>query len=262
MILKDMNESNKTIVEVKETKSRAQLIEGRSYGVGFAFLAMLGEGVLETITPFSTCKDYLNDVLWVDKFKRPLHVFGLRLETIPPIFDQSNLYLGLRYLDTKRNGQQRGYPAFYSSWEEERDFFKANISTLQKYINKFEQDFYEALGIKADPSIIFSTKDPETFIVSLDKIWGSSIPAISLYTAVLRTFMGNKELTLDYRSIIQKHIDNKTIESHICTRLLKIFDTHSFSKIIEGTYNDPGIQAHPSNAHNRGFCFIADQIKT
>lgn len=56
---------------------RGNLIEGRHVGDAFAFCRKKSSGVFEAIQPLSTCKDYLNDVVWSENTGGSATFYGL-----------------------------------------------------------------------------------------------------------------------------------------------------------------------------------------
>lgn len=57
---------------------RTKLNEGRSQGDAYAFCKRAGPGVFEAIQPLSTCKDYLNDVVWSENTGNSGLFYGLQ----------------------------------------------------------------------------------------------------------------------------------------------------------------------------------------
>lgn len=57
---------------------RTKLNEGRSQGDAFAFCKKTAPGVFEAIQPLSTCKDYLNDVVWSENTGNSGLFYGLQ----------------------------------------------------------------------------------------------------------------------------------------------------------------------------------------
>ena len=59
--------------KIKVNHSRGVLIEGVKSGVSYGFLNQK----LETVMPISPCKDYLNDVCFLERYGGEIEVYGL-----------------------------------------------------------------------------------------------------------------------------------------------------------------------------------------
>ena len=57
---------------ITENYKRKELGEGRDHGLGFAFLKKNKKDDYETRNAFTACKDYLNDLIYVENTEREI----------------------------------------------------------------------------------------------------------------------------------------------------------------------------------------------
>jgi len=256
-----------TEFNLSNTQDRSRLIEGRRAGMTFSFLKREGE-TLVTVTPFSCCKDYLNDVLYLEQYPdKNITVFGLSLSKSAEVMKDDYLYLGIGY----EGDNSVIYPKSYSSLEEEKTWLLSNKEELEKYLRNFETDISAIINkgkelhevndiLIREPSRIFTfSNDPERFVVRLSKFWGSSTISISLYTAVLRCFMGNLKF-ITYREMLQEHISNGTIEVMIAKSIIKSLDINLVG-VFKNNLDTPEMQAGHYFVHNSGISSYASRLK-
>ena len=68
-------------MEIINNFDRLKLSEGRNFGIGFAFLKKITNNKFETLNAFTACKDYLNDLIYVETTKKNLtRIHGFKHE--------------------------------------------------------------------------------------------------------------------------------------------------------------------------------------
>src|SRR5690606_12020630 len=121
---------------VTEKFDRSKLAEGRNFGFGFAFLNKIEEGNFETLNAFTACKDYLNDLVYVENTNKPLDmVYGFEHTYKGNIINNDYFYLGVRALNSK--GSNTRHPLFNSI----EQTLTNNYENLVKFLNKLEEKF-------------------------------------------------------------------------------------------------------------------------
>jgi hypothetical protein len=185
---------NKIIVKFvnEHQHKRATLAEGRSNGVSFAFCKRnisieLKDNVreitdtYETIHAISSCKDYLNDIIYNEKTGNPITVFGQILTEPSNIFKRSKLYLAITVLPYKSDN-------IYNTETLPKDLEQLDQSVktdlLQEFLQKIERKLLKTF--KGKLTEIYSTDVPNIYIISLSKYWGQYSYLISLYTLLAR----------------------------------------------------------------------------
>jgi len=156
---------------------RSILVEGRSYGMAFAFI----NKKYETVHPISPCKDYMNDIVWAENTGKYCGVYGLSYTPT---------------MDFLANSKGEKYNTFEMVITDSTDsksakFFKLNQNQLLNsldLVNKFETKLgIPHSQIELCPDNIFN-------IVRFDKKWVEEVYMISLYTLLWRIGMiYNKE---------------------------------------------------------------------
>jgi hypothetical protein len=147
-----------------DKENRSKLSEGRTYGMGFAFCKRTPEG-LETVQPISTCKDYLNDVVYAEKTGKPVSQYGL-------------------YYEKKDILHKRGYLAIsllpgYSKFELDKANFATNYKNAEIFINKIE----DMLKL---PHSKIEVIDDNLYIFNFSLRWLKGLYAISLLSLLIR----------------------------------------------------------------------------
>ena len=155
-----------------DKKNRSILGEGRSHQMGFAFLKKhKTQDTYTTVQPISTCKDYLNDVVWSEHTGKEITAYGLKYKK-KNIFDKTNAYIVLSILPYKGGNE---YPNYHQDIK--------NLAKNYKLLNKFINYFDEKLGMF--PSEITEV-EPNKYIVKFDYKWCKSTYGISLFSLLLR----------------------------------------------------------------------------
>lgn len=160
--------------KIKELQHRSHLAEGRNYGIGFSILKKI-KSKFETYLPFTACRDYLNDFMYVEKYKKEIRtVYGYRHKLLNCFRYKKFFYLGVNSLDFKHGG----------SWllkNEAKLILINNYKNLELLINNFEN----MLSLKTKTTI---TIDEDTLIFKVPIYWSKSAPLISIYTLLIRCY--------------------------------------------------------------------------
>lgn len=155
--------------------NRSGLNEGRTHGMGFAFAKREGD-VITTIMPISTCKDYLNDVIYSEHTGHPYHVHGLATEK-RDIFKDGFGYLVMSILDERYSSS--GY-----KFKEEVEMLEKEWMNAQKALLDIECSI-DSGDVFTEHTQIFKVGD-NLFVVKVPCFWCQYTYLISLYTLILR----------------------------------------------------------------------------
>lgn len=160
-------EPSKIVIQLDPTRSK--LSEGRSQGIGFAFLKRVGEQSFAGVNPISPCKDYLNDVVYSEVTGRPYRAYGLSTVKTE-CFEKDGAFLVFASCG------QKGCPPIAS----EVKLLKENLPNMQKLINQLEALMkveQKTKLIEAGENLIFAHVAPE---------WVTSSYTISLWAFIAR----------------------------------------------------------------------------
>lgn len=159
-------------IQIEDKQNRAALAEGRTYGIGYAYLKPLGKNKFETVQPISPCKDYLNDVVYVENVGGEITACGLRYAK-KDIFDGKNTYLGMKFLDRNR-ATTKG-----ATFDKDKEVLNTNYKNIEKLINWVEDQ------LKISKTEITPGND-EMYLIKGPFYWSTSTYLISLYGLILR----------------------------------------------------------------------------
>lgn len=164
-------------MKIEDNENRGKLGEGRSRGMGFAYLKKTGEDTFRTVQPISACKDFLNEILYAEKTGTLCpSIHGLKYEKVLDIFDNNYAYMAIKICN--RNGSE-----YYDDSDIiDMSNFEKNYKNLQDFINQIE----EALKVEQKTEIIEANND--MFIVKMPMFWNQALYMMSLYTALLRAY--------------------------------------------------------------------------
>lgn len=184
--------------------NRKVLSEGRNYGFGFTFLKktdaiITAETIVdpyyETLMPFTACRDYLNDFVYIETLNKSLNtVYGFKHEYKGIFKDQEYFYLGINSLHFK-NGKE---------WEGKENLSKIisnNYNNLIKLLNKLEETFQLETFTK------FEYLENDILILKVPIFWSKFNFLISLYTFYIRCFINitEEELnTIPFNELVKK----------------------------------------------------------
>ncbi len=79
-------------MKVKVKHKLGSINEGRTDEMEFTFLSKQ-KTQYETVMPFTTCKDFLNDKVWAELYKKDAGIVYKFKGTYTKLFEQENYYL-------------------------------------------------------------------------------------------------------------------------------------------------------------------------
>jgi len=237
---------------IKDNFNRKILNEGRDYGFGFSFLnknniIITGDSIqdisYETLMPFTACKDYLNDFVYIETTKKPLSkIYGFEHKYTGVFEGKEYFYLGIKALNYNHGN---------FDWPGKSDLqnnINNNSKNLILFLNKLEEFF------KLDTITEFENLIEDTLILKVPIFWSSFNFLISLYTLYIRCFINisEEELKKDLKELIER-------QPYLKEDLMLLKSScrwMEFDKLLEYKYPD-NVDAH--NIHNSG---ISARINT
>lgn len=159
-------------MEVIDNHNREILGEGRTQGIGFAFGQVTpNKDKFETVMPITSCKDYLNDVVHLEKWPdaQEEEVYGFEYSR-NGIFENDNPQMVITVLDTISN-----------NWDD----FKTTYRTMVKNIDKMLR-FVHSIERKLGFDLTKMTKCKGKYVVEMDPRWVSGARMTSCYTLLWR----------------------------------------------------------------------------
>lgn len=190
-------------ITIEDTFDRKVLGEGRNYGIGFALLTPTENG-FKTILPFSACKDYMNDVVYIENTTNKLgKVHGFEHEYTGVYKDKDCFYLGVKAVNYNNTGK---------TWEPLKKASKTlltNTENLLTIVNKFEDSVKVS---KERVTLVGNTED--AIIFKLPIVWFSHPALLSAITLCIRCFFNViKEHTLgSFEKAVVDHSSNIMIK--------------------------------------------------
>lgn len=170
-------------ITIENKFDRSILGEGRNYGIGFAFLNPTKDSkVFDTMQAFTACKDYLNDLVFIEKFKVKLSkVFGFEHTYTGFFKDKEFVYLGVQVVHYKTKKP-------WEKFEEASKTLIKNKKNLLTSLNKLE----EFLGLTTNRTSIEGEFD-DGLLLKIPSFWVERGWLISLYTLWIRCFFNIEE---------------------------------------------------------------------
>lgn len=158
-------------IEIDDTRSK--LCEGRSIGIGFAFLKRMGENVYRMVQPLSPCKDYLNDVLYSEITGKPYGAWGLSTKK-EDILGDDRAYLS--FADCP--GSKHVKAAEFTTKEE--SLVPKDLANMLQFMHAMEK----LLGIKEKTELVHAA--PNLVFAKVSKDWVATTYAVSLWSFLIR----------------------------------------------------------------------------
>tara|TARA_R110000822_G_scaffold302649_2_gene426989 strand:+ start:38093 stop:38875 length:783 start_codon:yes stop_codon:yes gene_type:complete len=186
---------------VKDTFKRSVLGEGRRYGVGFAFVApscINTTKSFKALMPFSTCKDYLNDLAYCEHHNEELkEAYGFEHKYTGIFKGKEYVFLGVKILNYNSIPNNS-----WKEYEEAFNLFMGNRSNMLTVVNKFE----ERVNLTEDRITIKGiTKD--TIVLKIPYIWFTNIAAVSALSLCIRCFfnVSKEDAAFGFDKILDVH---------------------------------------------------------
>lgn len=231
---------------LKEPFKRTQLGEGRNFGIGFTIFKKVEKG-LQPLVPFTACKDYLNDIVHIEKYNKITGtIYGFNY-VYQNIFEHTDkCYLGFKVVPY--NHQEK--------YHESKDIYLEKMKDLT--------NLFGVLNYFEDRLDITHTKlvevENNTIILEFDKFWMKETFLMSLYTLLIRIYIayeGEIELNsiLSFKPIITQ--DEYMFKDDIKGVLTNIESLVKY-KTEDYDFNYTNI----SSVHNHGIVGYINYIKT
>jgi hypothetical protein len=164
-----------TSLVLVDNQNRGVLIEGRNYGIGYAFCKKKGNE-LHTIQPISPCKDYLNDWVYTEKTGKPYGKWGLWCPAKADLFDDGTVWLAYKVC-----GKGARSPMPYAQMPRDLKAIDANWRNVQMMLNFFEGKLAGVLK----PTVIHKLAD-NLYVAEADTFWIKWTYLISIYSLLIR----------------------------------------------------------------------------
>lgn len=177
--------------KIKELQKRSTLGEGRNYGIGFSILNKKGNK-FETYLPFTACRDYLNDFIFIEKFKTEIGTaYGYNHKILNCFENKRYFYIGVNTLHFKSSGN-------WNLKEEATNLLISNYKNLESFLNQIEDN----LNFKSRTTI---EVDEDTLIFKVPIYWSKSSPLISIYTLLIRCYFNISNDFILNQQNLQEH---------------------------------------------------------
>ncbi len=161
-------------MKIIEKHNRKTLHEGRNYGMGFSFCTK-NKSDYETVQPISPCKDYLNDVVYVENTGKEIgRIYGLEHKPIGCL-DDKIAYLACRILHYS-NGVD------YKDYDKEKEALSKNYKAIEQGINTFEDILH------IPKSVVYLTEDND-LLIEVPEWWYRDTWRISFYSLLVRSLI-------------------------------------------------------------------------
>lgn len=226
--------------KIKELQKRSKLNEGRSFGIGFSILNKIGKK-FETYLPFTACRDYLNDFIFVESEKKEIgNAHGYRHKILNCFERKRFFFLGVNTLNKNNNN------GLWDLKEEALVILINNYKNLESFINKIELD----LGLKSKTTIEL---DEDTLIFRVPVYWSKRTPLISVYTLLIRCFFNVEKDFVFTEDNLKNHKSFISEDSYYIFLCAKFYKNIGKIKYHNFGYKDYGITYKIwSGVHNFG----------
>lgn len=231
---------------IKETQNRKKLSEGRSFGIGFAILKKLTTTKFETLHAFSACKDYLNDLVFVENTNFELNsIHGFKHKKTNVFKNKRYFYLGVNVLNYNHSGKWNRYK------ECSNELFN-NTNNLIKSINNFEnilnlfKSRTKIIGVHNIDSDF--NNETKALILQCPLFWVKYPILISLFTLFIRLYFNNSNLN----GKLEKHKPFIQGDNYYITNFLKLLKLKSFNT-LNNCYIYPKEKVTANKVHSNGF---------
>ena len=225
--------------KIKELQKRSELDEGRDFGLGFTILNKIGSK-FETYLPFTACRDYLNDFIFVEKFKTEIgYIYGYNHRLLNCFDNKKFFYIGIKSLDYN-NGKK------WMLTEQLQIKLINNYKNLELFLNNIENN----LKFKSRTKIII---DENTLIIKVPIYWSKSTPLISIYTLLIRCYFNvNNDFIISTENL-KAHCPFIQNDTYFIKSCVKFFDNLQKVKFENVDYSNYDVFSNNvSSVHNFG----------
>lgn len=234
---------------IEDNFDRKILAEGRNFGFGFSILEKSEDNKYKTLMPFTACKDYLNDFVFVERMNKPLdEIHGFKHKYTGKLQEQEFFYLGVKAVHYKGG-------AIYKKFEDIKSALETNQVNLLNFLHKLEEYFNVQTRTEIDNYL------EDTLILKVPIFWTDFSFLISLYTLLIRGFANitEDELKNDFKDIIINKNNPVIIGDNMLLKgLIKLVNSVKIENLLDYTYPD---NADSSTIHNFGISSRLNQIK-
>ena len=161
-------------MKIKLDEGRNNLREGRTTGIGFAFLKKEGEDFFRGVQPISPCKDYLNDVVYTERTGKSIGVYGLTTKK-EGIFDES-AHVAVAVCPNQSGSK-------HSEFASELKMLSENMPKVEKLMNIIE----DKIGIKQKTKLANASENLVYAHISSD--WTTSTWMANMWAFLFRNFL-------------------------------------------------------------------------
>lgn len=235
--------------KIKELQKRSDLSEGRDFGIGFSILNKIGK-VFETYLPFTACRDYLNDFIFVEKEKKEIgNAHGYTHKVLNCFEKKCYFFLGVNTLNKNRANDE------WHLKKEALDIIINNYKNIESFINTIELD----LGLKSKTTIEL---DEDTLIFKVPIYWGKTTPLISAYTLLIRCFFNIEKDFVITEDNLKNHKTFIDADSYFTPLCAKFYTNIGKLKYDNFNYKDYQVSYDKVyNVHNFGIQGFLKDIK-
>ena len=229
-----------------EKYKRASLNEGRQYGLGYAILKKVSNNY-ETCNAFSACKDYLNDLVYIENtgltITKTVHGFSHKQQDI--FKGNRYFYLGVCPIDYKSSTE-------WNLFKECTKILLNNFKYLLLHINKLE----DHLNLGKSRTTIETIDDIQdhnnkAIIFKVPKYWSKNPILLSLYTLFIRcTFHIEGNVKLD-KLLHKDTLPFLSSDNYLKKELNEILNVKNIKKYFNIYEYNMDIKSL-SNIHNYG----------
>jgi hypothetical protein len=144
-------------------------------GYAFGFCKRVGD-TFTTVSPISTCKDYLSDQVYSEATGNPYSIYGFSSKK-QNIFDDGSMYLAMSYLGSKHDPKYKKDNAYIIE-------MMANHKKVESIMVRVEDVLAKHNVINKRTSIV--PIDDTHLLISADAWWAAFPYRISLYSFLVR----------------------------------------------------------------------------
>lgn len=240
-------------MKVVNKQDRQKLCEGRNFQMGFAFLKKKGKNSFETVQPVSPCKDYLNDIVWGEKFNKSITAYGLSYTPNGLFNDDDFAYILIGLLPQDRKIPMEEFKgencSYYPNMSKDLKNLSNNYKKLEAFINFFDN----SLNLK--PSTINKVAE-NSYIVSFDKEWASWTYSISLFSLLLRVgqFWDGKRDCMEFLENFKEFTHDSYLVKGSLPKIKKLLKSKKFLEDSHLVEISKGYKTGSSAFHNWGIC--------
>lgn len=235
---------------VKELQDRKKLSEGRNYGMGFSILKPLDNGDFETYNAFTACKDYLNDLVFVENYKKEIYKAHGYKHKLQNIFDDKEyFYLAIGPINYSSGKNYEDYDKLLKLLYNNKNY----ISTINNIEDKFNIKNKTEI-VKKDKITYKNGEIGDVLVLKAPIYWVKYPHLISLYTILLRTLVNVRKNA----NLINKKKCFISSDNYLYTNISKkLFKLKSFDILLEHydykkEYENSQSNGDAYNIHNKG----------